>query len=82
MTPSSYHDLLILVQANTQGPGVPQTGVDPLPFVLVAGVIVLGLLLAYGIIRNRNRTAGERRRTEEATRELQRQEQETRERRP
>jgi hypothetical protein len=72
MTPTVNHPL-ILIQS-TQGPAVPQTGVDPLPFVLVGGSIILGLLLVYGIMRNRGRTRAERIRTDQATRELQRQE--------
>jgi hypothetical protein len=70
----AFDQPLILIQA-AQGPDAPPTTVDPLPFVLVGGAIILGLLLVYGILRNRNRTRAERVRTEEATRELQRQEQ-------
>jgi cytochrome c-type biogenesis protein CcmH/NrfF len=43
-------------------------------WIWVAGVIVLGITLAYGILRNRTRTARERAITEEATKENYRQE--------
>jgi hypothetical protein len=36
-------------------------------FVVVGGAIVLGVAMAYGFIHNRNRTAAERRATEEGT---------------
>jgi hypothetical protein len=69
----TFHQPLILIQA-VQGPDVPRTGVDPLPFVLVGGSIILGVALAYGIMRNRKRTRAERVHTDEATRALQREE--------
>jgi hypothetical protein len=34
----------------------------------LAGVVMLGLVMAYAIMRNRNRSRGEKQLTEEATR--------------
>jgi cytochrome c-type biogenesis protein CcmH/NrfF len=43
-------------------------------WIWVAGVAVLGIVLAYGILRNRTRSLQERAVTNEATKELYRQE--------
>jgi cytochrome c-type biogenesis protein CcmH/NrfF len=43
-------------------------------WIWVAGVAVLGIVLAYGILRNRTRSPQERAVTNEATKELYRQE--------
>ena len=43
-------------------------------WIWVAGVAVLGIVLAYGILRNRTRSPQERAVTSEATKELYRQE--------
>lgn len=48
-----------------------EQGYDILWFVaVVIGTAVLGLLIAYGMMRNRARTRAERLETERATREL------------
>ncbi len=44
-------------------------------WIWIAGVVLLGLALAYGIFRNRTRTPRERAVTEAATKERNRQEQ-------
>jgi hypothetical protein len=43
-------------------------------WIWVGGAIVLGIVIAYGILRNRSRTPGERAATNEATKELYKQE--------
>jgi cytochrome c-type biogenesis protein CcmH/NrfF len=43
-------------------------------WIWVVGVAVLGIVLAYGILRNRTRSLHERAVTDEATKELYRQE--------
>ena len=66
--------LLILLPGElaAQGPqGQPVENASHFPVMLLfVGAGVLGLVLAYGIMRNRRRTRAEKRLTEQATKDL------------
>jgi hypothetical protein len=56
---------------NLAAQGLPvETGSHVSVAILFAGAIVLGLVIAYGITRNRSRTRSEKQITEQATKDL------------
>ena len=56
---------------NLAAQGLPvETGSHVSVALLFAGAIVLGLVIAYGITRNRSRTRSEKQITEQATKDL------------
>jgi hypothetical protein len=68
-----------LLPENVAAQGLPVETGSTLPvWIWVAGTAVLGLVLAYGIMRNRGRGRAQRQGTEEATRKLYAQEERNR----
>ena len=62
---------LLLFPDNVAAQGLPVETGSRLPvWIWVVGTAVLGLVLAYGIMRNRGRSRAQRQVTEEATRNL------------
>ena len=62
---------LLLFPDNASAQGLPVETGSRLPvWIWVIGTAVLGLVLAYGIMRNRGRSRAQRQVTEEATRNL------------
>ena len=70
---------LPLVPDNLAAQGLPVETGSHLPVALwFIGAVVLGLALAYGIMRNRSRTTAEKRATDQATKNLYAEEERTR----
>jgi hypothetical protein len=72
---SNWHSATILAlpffPENLAAQGLPiETGSHVPVALLFAGAIVLGLVIAYGITRNRSRTRSEKQITEQATKDL------------
>ena len=67
---AAFVTLLILVPGELAAQGQPVETASHLPVALwFIGAAVLGLVLAYGIMRNRRRTRAEKQITEQATKE-------------
>jgi hypothetical protein len=63
--------VLPMVPDNLAAQGLPVETGSHLPVALwFIGAVILGLALAYGIMRNRRRTAAEKRVTDQATKKL------------
>ncbi len=63
--------LLVFSTREMVAQGLPVDMGSDIPFaILFAGTAVFGLVLAYGILRTRNRTRSEKRLTEQATKDL------------
>jgi uncharacterized integral membrane protein len=63
--------VLSFLPKNLAAQGLPvETGSHVPVALLFAGAVVLGLVIAYGITRNRSRTRSEKQITEQATKDL------------
>jgi hypothetical protein len=62
---------LIFLPDNLSAQGLPVETGSPVPIAIWAiGTVVLGLALAYGIMRNRSRTRAEKQITDQATKNV------------
>jgi len=63
--------LILFLSGGAVAQGLPVDTGSHLPVALwLAGAVILGLAIMYGILRTRNRTSAERRMTDQATKDL------------
>jgi hypothetical protein len=61
----------LVLSENAAAQGLPVYLGSPIPLAIwVAGTVVLGLVIMYGILRTRSRTSAEKKMTDQATNDL------------